>query len=123
MHNSKVLDSVACHDTFIKDAREEFAHCPESTQGGPVQKRLTLGILESRRSWSKSKPPPSATTPSLIMSWKMGKGDVRPSHDSRLPIEPERDRDRDLDRDLTRFKEVGSSFSMEVAERPTNKED
>jgi hypothetical protein len=44
----QVLDRVACHDAFIKDAREEFAHCPESRQGRPVQERLTMGILESK---------------------------------------------------------------------------
>jgi hypothetical protein len=50
----------------------------------------------------------------------MGIGDVRPSHESRSPIEPERDRGRDRDRDrdhvVTRVEEMGSSFSMELAE-------
>ena len=88
-----------------------------------MQKRLTLDILESRRSWSKIKLPPSPMTLSSIMSWKMGIGDVWPSHDSRSPIEPERDRDHDRDRIVTRVKEVGSPFSMELVERPRAKED
>ena len=111
----QALDRVACYNAFVRNAREEFAHCRESGQGRASPKRLTKS-MEKRLSFSKSKTPPSPTTPSSSMSLEMGRGDVRESHDSKWPMEPERDHME------ARVRDFGSLSSVELMEVSTPKE-
>jgi hypothetical protein len=111
----QVLDKVACSNAFVRDAQEEFAHCRESGRGRASQKRLTKS-MERRRSSSKSKTPHSPTRRSSSVSLEMGGGDVRESHDSKWPMEPERDHIE------TRVRDLGSFSSVELTETSTSKE-
>jgi hypothetical protein len=111
----QALDRVACYNAFVRDAREEFAHCRESGQGGASRKRLTKS-MEKRLSFSKSKTPPSPTTPSSSMSLEMGRGDFRESHDSKRPMKPERDHIE------TQIRDLGSFSSVELTEISSSKE-
>ena len=107
----QVLDRIACHNAFVREAWKEFAHCRESPRGRVTQKRLTKSF-EKRRSFSKSKTPPSPT-----MSLKMVRVDIRGSHNSKSPMDQEQDHVE------MRVKDVESMSSVELAEMLPSKED
>ena len=107
----QVLDRVACHSAFVREAREEFAHCRESLRGRVTQKRLTKS-MEGGRSFSNSKTPPSQTR-----SLEMVRSDTRESHDSKSPMDPEQDCVE------MRVRELGFMSSAESAEILPSKED
>jgi hypothetical protein len=111
----QVLDRVACGTAFVRDAREEFAHCQESLLGKSSQKRLSKSI-EKLRPYPKRKTPPTLATPSSSLSIEMRRGEHPESHNSELKKEPEPDGFE------TWTRETGSLSSMELIERCVSQE-
>jgi hypothetical protein len=112
----QVLDRVACGAAFVRDAREEFAHCRESLLGKSSQKRLSKSI-EKLLSYPKGKTPPNLATPSSSLSLEMKRGERPDSYHSELKKEPEPDGFE------TWTRETGSLSSMELIERCVSQED